>query len=384
MKRSAWFLIYIIFFSCKDKYTPKVNYPVTGFLVVEGFINTGNDSTFIILSRTSGLDSIQIFSESGAQVEVQSAQGASYPLAEQSGGKYGTNKIPVDPAQQYRIHIKTTNGKEYLSDFSAVRVTPPIDSVNFKAGTDLVTIYVSTHDDQNKSIYYQWSFDETWQYNSKYISNYVFDPLAPNADTNGFAPRLDAGLYYTCWLNSQSANINLGSTASLRADVVSQFPLQTISYYSSNRLVTRYSMLVKQNVLSKDAYEWKEKLKKNTEELGSIFDAQPSETTGNIHNTADPTEQVIGFVECSSQTTKRIFINRYDLPNVFVHTGYEDCSLDSVALTKDALALAFAADAEWPVDYIARGFAKVGITASYIGCIDCRTKGGVNVKPSFW
>lgn len=380
----AWFLLMIICWSCKDKYTPKVNNPATGFLVVEGFINTGNDSTFMNLSRTSGLDSIQIFPETGAEVEVQSDQGASYPLAELSGGKYGTGQLPIDAARQYRIHIKTTNGKEYISDLSTVRITPPIDSVNFKAGADLVTVYVSTHDDQKKSIYYQWSFDETWEYSALYTSQYVFDPQSPQSDTNGFIPRVDTIHYFTCWMNNQSANINLGSTASLSADVISQFPLQTISYSSSNRLVSRYSMLVKQNVLSKDAYEWKEKLKKNTEELGSIFDAQPSETGGNIHSTADPTEQVIGFVECSSQTTKRIFINRYDLPNVFVLTGNEDCSMDSVGLTKDKLSNAFRGGAEWPLSYISKGIVKVAMTASFVACIDCRTKGGVNVKPSFW
>ncbi len=72
------------------------------------------------------------------------------------------------------------------------------------------------------------------------------------------------------------------------------------------------------------------KLKNNTEQLGSIFDAQPSETGGNLHCKTDPTEQVIGFIGCSSQTQKRIFINRYELPDVSVLTGYEVCSIDSV------------------------------------------------------
>ena len=56
------------------------------------------------------------------------------------------------------VHILTSNGKEYLSDLSEVKITPPIDSVTGRAGPDMVTIYVSTHDDQKKSIYYQWTF----------------------------------------------------------------------------------------------------------------------------------------------------------------------------------------------------------------------------------
>ncbi|HEX3767521.1 MAG TPA: DUF4249 domain-containing protein, partial [Puia sp.] len=292
MKLRTWFFFIMIMGACKDKYMPQINQPLSGFLVAEGYINAGNDSTFIYLSRSSGLDSIQVFPETAAHVEVQSEQGASYPLAEQSGGKYGIEGLPIDPTQKYRIHIRTSNGKEYLSDFSEVKITPPIDSVSWKAGPVVVTIYVSTHDDQKKSIYYQWSYEETWQYSPPCVSNYIYDPQNPKADSFFLVPRLNGADFRTCWLSSQSSDINLSSTTSLNADVVSEFPLHTISYDGSNRLVTRYSILVKQIVLSKDAYEWKQKLKKNTEQLGSIFDAQPSETGGNLHCITDPEEEV--------------------------------------------------------------------------------------------
>jgi hypothetical protein len=382
VKISYWLLLFILFGACKDKYMPNIKYPLTGFLVVEGYINSGKDSTMIYLSRTSGLDSIQIFPESGAQVEVQSEQGASYPLNEQKAGKYAVGQLPVDPAQKYRLHIKTSNGKEYLSDLSEVKISPAIDSISWKTGTDLVTIYVSTHDDQEKSIYYQWNFDETWQYSSPYISNFIYDPTAPNHDSLGLLPRTDGAVYNTCWLNNQSDNINIGSTLSLNADVIHEFPLQTISYDGSNRLVYRYSILVKQTVLSKDGYEWKQKLKKNTEELGSIFDAQPSETGGNVHCLSDPTEQVIGFIGCSSQTEKRIFINRYELPDVYVFTGYENCSVDSIGLEK--VPLVFGSGYSWVIDVIHKGGTITGFTGSPRGCIDCREKGGINIKPLFW
>jgi hypothetical protein len=383
MKLRTWFILIMILGACKDKYMPHINQPASGFLVVEGYINSGNDSTFIYLSRSSALDSIQIFPEPGARIEVQSEQGASYPLTELPGGKYAVDGLPIDPAQKYRVHILTSNGKEYLSDLTEVKITPPIDSVNWKAGPDLVTINVSTHDDQKKSIYYQWSFEETWQYNPPYVSNYIYAPMDPAADSFYLIPRLNGGDFGTCWLSSQSSNLNLGSTASLNADVISEFPLQTISYDGSNRLVTRYSILVKQNALSKGAYEWKQKLKKNTEQLGSIFDAQPSETGGNLHCTTDPAEQVIGFIECSSQTEKRIFINRHELPDVYVFTGYEICSVDLVTREKEGNAFGDTTY-EWVIDHLYKGNHAIGATGAPRGCIDCRLKGGVNAKPSFW
>jgi len=121
MKLRTWIFLMMIMGACKDKYMPHINQPATGFLVVEGNINPGNDSTFIYLSRSSGLDSMQFFPESSAQVEVQSEQGASFPLTEQSGGKYAVGPLTLDPAQRYRVHINTSNGKEYLSDVEEVK-----------------------------------------------------------------------------------------------------------------------------------------------------------------------------------------------------------------------------------------------------------------------
>ncbi len=382
MKLRTMFFLMMVGGACKDKYMPHINQPAAGFLVVEGYINSGNDSTFIFLSRSSGLDSIQIFPEPAAHVEVQSEQGASFPLIEQPGGKYAVGPLTLDPSQRYRVHISTSNGKEYLSDLSEVKITPPIDSVNWKAGPTMVTVYVSTHDDQKKSIYYQWTFEETWQYSPPYISNYIYAPKDPAADSTHLIPRLNAQDYATCWLSDQSSNIILGSSAKLNADIISEFPIQTISYDGSNRLVARYSILVKQNVLSKDAYEWKQKVQKNTEQLGSIFDAQPSETGGNLQCKTDPTEQVIGFIGCSSQTQKRIFINRYELPDVSVLTGYEACSIDSVDKKKgtDFSDTSYL----WVIDHLYEGGTLVGLTGSNKGCIDCRVRGGVNVRPSFW
>ncbi len=55
MKLRTWFILIMILGACKDKYMPHINQPASGFLVVEGYINSGNDSTFIYLSRSSAI-----------------------------------------------------------------------------------------------------------------------------------------------------------------------------------------------------------------------------------------------------------------------------------------------------------------------------------------
>ena len=376
MKAKIWFLVLILFWACKDKYMPHINYPASGFLVVEGFINTGNGPTTITINRSSPLDSIRVIPEPGAQVEVQSEQGASFSLSETGGGNYSIDQIPIDSSQKYRIHIKTSNGKEYLSELSEVKITPAIDTVEWKAGSDLLTIYVSTHDDRNKSIYYEWYYQETWKYHSEYFSSYQYV-------NREILPRPDGDTLFTCWNYNQSTEINLASSVNLNSDIIYQFPLNTISYFTTNRLNDRYSILVKQIVLTKEWYEWKQNLKKNTEQLGSIFDAQPSETGGNIHNVADPTEQVIGYIGCTSQTENRIFIDRSQIPPVHVFSGYESCSYDTVKLIQ--VDQVFGNGSELILNEVfSESGTLIGYTGSSPGCVDCRLHGGTNVKPDFW
>ncbi|HSZ33886.1 MAG TPA: DUF4249 domain-containing protein [Puia sp.] len=377
MKAKIWFLILILFWACKDKYTPHINSSGSGILVVEGFINTGNGPTNILLTRTAPLNDVSTIPEPGAQVEVESEHGARFSLSETSAGNYSIDRIPIDSNQKYRIHIKTSNGLDYLSALTEVKITPPIDTVGYDTASDHLTIYVSTHDNRNKSEYYEWYYQETWKYFAFTLSNFKYTPA-------GIEPRdtKDADTLYNCWAYNQSTDILLASSENLSSDVIYKFPLQTISYFTTNRLRDRYSILVKQIVLTKDWYEWKQQLKKNTEQLGSIFDAQPSETGGNIVCTTDSSQRVIGFIGCTSEIDKRIFISRSQIPDVAVFTGYESCIADTVDFGSYSI---FANGSELIINLAVRpGGAEVGYLASSRECMICSLHGGTSVKPSFW
>ncbi|MFI5193275.1 MAG: DUF4249 domain-containing protein [Chitinophagales bacterium] len=379
MKSIHWLLLVLALGGCKDKYNAPIHIPATGYLVVEGFINAGSGSTNITLSRATGLDSPYVIPEYHAQVSVESGDGNSYPLTELANGQYSVSQVPVDVNQKYRLRIKTTLGKEYLSDLSPVQTTPEIDSVSWIAGNDGVRIYVSTHGSQTDSRYYQWQFNETWIYHAAHPSPYIYQ------DYGMLILRPDPFEVYTCWSSDQSANISIASSAKLSLNVIPSFPLTFVSYSASDKLISRYSILVKQQALTQDWYEWKQKIQKNTEQLGSIFDAQPSEITGNIHNTTDPGEPVIGFVGCTTETVKRIFIDRGQLPFVPVYDPYADCiKLDTIKNDPDSIAAFFAGGYNLVVDVVSRGPAIAGYSGLGVGCMDCRAFGGTTTKPDFW
>ena len=127
------------------------------------------------------------------------------------------------------------------------------------------------------------------------------------------------------------------------------------------------------------------KLKKNTEQLGSIFDPQPSGTGGNVHCTTDPGETVVGFIGCTSQTEKRIYIDRSQLPTVTVFSGYEICSLDTVPNDPVDFARYYGTGFGIPIQPMHNAFGNISdILSAAGGCVDCRLRGGMLEKPDFW
>jgi hypothetical protein len=324
MKKAVYLIMgaMLIAFGCRKAFNPVVDQTDQSILVVEGMINTGTDSTIIRLSRTVPVGNKTTASpETKAVVTIENAQATLLTLTENGKGTYGAPPKALDNTKQYRVRIKTSNGKVYLSDLVDARVTPPIDSVGFLVKDDKLQIYTNTHDASNNTRYYRYSFRETWQFEANYRSFFL-------SNGKDIVARTAAQQIYTCFTSDTSAYTLINSTAQLSQDVAFRVPVTTIDA-TSEKISIKYSILLRQQGLTKDAYAFYENLKKNTESLGSIFDAQPSQLTGNIHNIANVAEPVIGYITAGTTQQKRIFIPKSALPQSFVTKYPYGCQLDS-------------------------------------------------------
>ncbi|MBC7399361.1 MAG: DUF4249 domain-containing protein [Mucilaginibacter sp.] len=318
-------LAIVILTGCKKAFTPTVTSSNANILVVEGLINTGTDSTVITLSRTVLVNNKTTANpERGAVVTVENAQTTVLTLPEIAKGIYAWPQVSLDKTKQYRLRIKTSNGKTYLSDLVDVKITPPIDSVGYNITGNGLQIYANTHDASNSSRYYRYTYRETWRFHARYPSNFIYQ-----IGILDILPRTPAQQIYYCYGTDTSAHTVLNSTALLSQDVAYQAPITTI-LATSEKIEMKYSILVRQQALTKAAYTFYDNLKKNTENLGSIFDAQPSTLIGNIHNIADASEPVIGFICAGTTYAKRIYILKEALPKSFeTEPGILGCKIDS-------------------------------------------------------
>ena len=370
-------------YSCKKPYTPKIASINTSYLVVEGVINTGQDSTIFNLSRTVNLTTkVDTAVELGAQVTVEDNNNISYAIPEIGKGKYAAPALGLDSTKQYHIRIKTTDGKEYLSDFTQPKPTPPIDSVGFTLKDNGIQIYVNTHDPKNNTHYYRWDYQETWQFHAKYFSSYV---------SNGsiIVPRTPDQIIYYCFTGDASSSITLGSSAKLVQDVIYQAPIISIAS-TSEKIETRYSILLRQYALTVDAFNYWQSLKKNTEQLGSIFDAQPSELTGNIHCLTNASVPVIGYISAGSVQQKRIYIDNSQLPVTWLPSYPYDCQEDSLLYCRGSNCINEVINdliplptGELPTSGVYKGGFIIGYIGAPLDCVDCTIR-GTKQQPAFW
>jgi hypothetical protein len=378
-------VLFLTVSGCRKLYFPVVTATDTNVLVVEGVIDPGADSTFIKLSHTVKLtEKTSTQPETGATVTVEGA-GATYSLKEISNGTYASAGLNLDAAKKYHLHIRTRGGVDYLSDDQPVKITPPIDTLAYEVKTDGVDITSAAHDPRDTTRYYRWEYQETWRFNSMYESKYkvVGDTLLPRL-------RTEEDEIYRCWGNHGSNVVLLASTAKLQHDVLTKNPIIFIPS-TDEKISIRYTIFLKQYALTKEAYYFWTELKKNTESLGSIFDALPSQLSGNIHNTANPTAPVIGYVTISTVTTKRIFIDRDNLPfNPQWRTIYPVfyCEIGSAQdpdqFGNNTIKSEIIRGPHYALDAFFDDKGHMKAAGYGTGeCVDCTLR-GTNKRPSFW
>jgi hypothetical protein len=371
MKKFFFILIFIA--GCKDVYNPPLKNVGYNYLVVEGNIVAGNDSTFIHLSRTIPVDdSSTAQPELNAIIKVESQDGEIYQLQDANNGSYFSASLNINANKNYRLHIFTSDGKEYASDYVPVKITPPIDSVSWKLDNSTgVNIYVSTHDATNSTQYYRWQYVETWEHRPKYNSELICD-----RSLGGVRLRSPGEQIYRCWNTNTSGAILIASTENLSADVLYEKQLINIPY-GSTKIDRVYSILVTQYALTKEAYEYWDNLKKNTEDLGSIFDPQPFADYGNMHSISDPSEPVLGYISACTATQQRIFI---DWTQVQWPYSFPNC--EDTTVTPDKIDTVFSSFNYLPIHYVLSP--PGAVFGSLAECADCRLDGGgTTVKPPY-
>jgi len=359
-------LINLILCGCITEYEPKGIDEVADILVVGGIIT--DDETIITLSR-----SINLSDEFGYTYEQQYVYNAKVFVECDDGtqweaklpgfrsGRYTIKNGKLNPELKYRLRIVIDeqpgymrgemNPYEYLSDYSYPVKTPEIEDI-FWIKRELgqpVMIHVSTQSPDNSVVYYRWSYKEDWEINSEF--------------------RVE-GYPYFCWRAGTSSEILISSTERTSSGRLTYKVLDIDPW--NRKLSVMYRIDVKQNAISKRAYDYFANIKKNSQQTSSIFAPIPSELRGNIICVTDMDRPVIGYVEVSLTTQNRLYIPR----STNVYERPYPCltiPIDTLLSRNDGII---------PPNYVPID-PPLNESYTFIYCVDC-TFHGTTQKPEDW
>ncbi len=324
MKHSILFLILLGFLtSCEEPYTPKIEVGDSKpIVIIDAFINVDGRSK-VRLSQT-----VPISADSSALpirnavITISSEKGDTYRFTMISAnGEYTLPHGPLPMNTRYKLHVQAYN-EGYTSEWVTPLATGNVDKVELER-TDLgMEILVSSANTESTQRFYRWQLEETWQMTSRFVSLFTYD----QGEVRWRRPDENIS---RCFQYNEGTDIAIATTENLDKNEIVKQSIQFIPNLS-NKLGIRYSVLVKQYSISKDAYLFWSVLKKNSESVGDLFGSMPAELRGNFQH-ADG-KPVLGWVDAGKPSTRREYFTAASLNPVwqFNYPGYEGCQSDEI------------------------------------------------------
>ncbi len=373
----------LMLFSCREPYDPQILSENLGVLVVEGYLDTEGNPSELKISRTVQLSSDTVANpESGAQVFLNSEAGVSWRLPEVSPGIY-LFEADIPETEVYRLEIELANGDRYESNELLPILTPEILEAGFVRDENGVEVFVNTQGNEQVDDFL-WTFQETWIFRPYTQVGFIFDTLI-----NDVRDRKKEEQIYNCFRSEPNPGILLETSSRFQDQVVFRQTITEIPE-GNERLQARYSILISQMAIPSDAVSFWETLKRNTEDIGSIFSPLPSLISGNMVS-LDKDSPVVGQVNLGVVRQKRIYINRQEIaPWPYVEELLAGCFVlpDPILIGTFNFSHYFQHGTILPaLPYMGDGQSpSMGILGYYAiekRCGDCSLYADIN-KPDFW
>lgn len=331
----------------------------------------------IKLSRTVAINAdTTLAPEIGAKITLFSEEGVAYPISETEPGLYlFSHNVPED--KNYRIQIELKNGEIYESLPMKPILTPPIIDAGFQRDEEGVEVFITTQGNENADDFL-WTYEETWIYRPRIRVSYIYDTTLGTV-----RDRTEEENISLCFKSEVSSDILLETSSRFQEQVVFRKTISEIPQ-GDERIQDRYSILVSQKAIDADAVQFWETLKRNTEDIGSIFSPLPSLISGNIRAVGSSQTPVVGQISMGVIQQSRIFINLSEVaPWGYLDPNFNDCIIGEEAVMMEFYEQVFGSGSILPARPLMAGTTIVGYYPSFRRCSDC-TLYASPIIPDFW
>lgn len=407
-------LIFICVFStCIEPFTPDVK-EGDEFIVIHGTVTDQEGYQYAEISRTSAYSNPEYLPLNDCQVSLKDDQGNEFAMELYDAGRYRTwmEQEYLQAGTQYKLEVvlDNGNGKRYESEYDTLLPCPEIDSIYYEyqeivpddpqgVTEGAIQLYLDFDATGDYASNFRWEAEETWEYHSEYLLWAIYYGIADTLDEYWLDiyfpdPVREYDLIhslYTCYKTQDVKELFTYTTHQKSNTKVIGLPLYLV-INRQNRLVLKYSILIKQYTLSDVAYEYWSHLQSQSQESGGLYDTQPYELKGNIRCIDDENEPVIGIFSASSVKTRR-FSSKFHMRRA------SDYCADMIEGWNNVLTYLWGGEpgvpplpgAELPdtplylqVFYHGSDIRKDTFAVVDQSCFDCTLKGGTLTKPDYW
>jgi len=307
MKSGYLFLLSIILFSCIDIIDFETDEQT--LLTIYGRItNSYTHSPYVEINYTVQQDN-EFFPEERAAVDLVINDGDIVPFIHTGGGRYEPQiKLVGSPGSSYYIRVQI-NDKIYSSQPELMPTAIGKDSISFEVGrteqisnqgvkfqAPSIELFFETTL-PNEKVYLRWDLEEVYTYTEIILPPFRFPFYSPSQ------------CFITKPLFSKNIflfdNFNNTATEIPRRELLLRLIDETfeeIHYFG-----------VVQNSLTLEAYEYWKNVDQVVNRRGSIFEIPPATVRGNIFNSDDEEELILGYFEASRVDTSSFYVTNEEL-----------------------------------------------------------------------
>ncbi|MEM6895575.1 MAG: DUF4249 domain-containing protein [Bacteroidota bacterium] len=307
--------------SCIESFEIPTNTEFDNVLIVEASITDVMGTQRISLTRTSPLGTTEIVPEQNGTVQVQASDGNTFAFQETAPGIYDSvDDFAAIEGISYSLSIASTDGNTYSSTSEALAGSAELEEVIARRiinddNIEGIEIAVNTLDPTGQAKFFRYSFEETFLLITPWWNQFEAFVISQNPPLADIRPRRQEEQF--CYGSSSSQTSVLFSTTALDDTRVTELPIHFLAeddYFIAHR----YSILVKQNIQSEEAFSYYQTLRELSGQENLLSQQQPGFLAGNILVNGSSSRQATGYFEVVSQTEKRIFFNYEDF---FVQEG---------------------------------------------------------------
>ena len=385
LKYIFFLVLLIIGTSCVERFYPDEDDLRTGRLVINAHMTSQPGIQIIEISRSMGLSSPSFSPESGCYVVLIREDGEFREFPENRSGYYEADldESFLQTGMSYMVQVSTSEGNQYESSMDKLRPVPAIDSIyyqvesrSYASKSDTIggiRFYIDFTYDDAAYEYLRWDRTETYEFHNPDMEGYVL------GDNFRVIELPDTSNYRICYLSNQLSSIHSMATSYLDFGIYIKKPFDFIENIQiEQKLHHKYSLLVKQYSLGKEAFHYWNELKKTSQEQGWLFDKQPALLKSNIRNVNREDEIVLGYFSMAGMVEKRAFAIE---PEGLDLSAYEWYCFPVSRGPGGPLS-----EEDLPI-YYARAWMDGAVSFAEVNkhCVDCRAyKNSSHIKPDFW